>query len=777
MKTHEYSLLRESFERARQSTAADVEELLRELRADHPAVAARLERMLALLEDNRIEKRSDLSTVQPDTATAMIGPYKLLGRIGEGATGVVYLGQQSSPVHRLLAIKLLHPNQATDGNLRRFELEQQILATLDHSGIVTMVGSGIEERGLPYLVMPLVPGVPITEFCRQEELSIEARVKLFASTCRAVQHAHSHGVIHRDLKPGNILVSMVDGAPVSKVIDFGIAKIADSGGRDATSGTQPIGTLRYMCPEQVLCKQPTVQNDVYSLGAVLYEMLTETTVNASNSELEVDAPSLSSERDIPRELDWIVLKAVALEPSRRYSTVNELCDELERFVRGQTVVAGPPAKVYRMMRWLRHRLPLAIAGGVALAAVVVGTGMSLNFAAREHEARENAQVKSDFIAEFFAGLDPYEALGLDTTLLRKRFDRAAQKFNTISDPSVRGDLAGIIGLGYAFIGEHLKALPLLEEAESLTRKGEVPDDVRLRTLAGLVRVHCEADHLENGLPYLEEIRSLACVRLNDDRKCLEAKLLEYRVRKASAVELLALAGELASAIGANDPLTITAERMYARRIFPPILPEIEAHREDSKLAREAVLAERAKATAILKTCRERAMSVFGLDHPFVVEDIAMEAWGMLDGELGAGGVVAFASEWLPRTEGSLRPLHRTTMLLRGNLAKAYSLLGQHEEADKESQRALSDADTHWGPISEVCEQIRRGRIEILQRAGRHDDAIAMAHELDELRDKKNPESARILAEVYEAAGRAADAELWWAEFEKRQRELGGQDSK
>lgn len=762
MKAHEYAILRETFEHARQSTAAETQKLVDELHSEHPTVAKRLQRMLAVLEDNRVGTITDLSTAEAETASAMIGPYKLLGRIGEGSTGVVYLGQQSSPVHRLVAIKLLHPNQATDGNLRRFELEQQILATLDHPGIVTMVGSGIDERGLPYLVMPLVPGLAITEFCRQEELSVEARVKLFASTCRAVQHAHSHGIIHRDLKPGNILVSMADEMPVSKIIDFGIAKVTDSGGRDATAGTMPIGTLRYMCPEQVQCKPPTVQNDVYSLGAVFYEMLTEAQIDAAG--LEAGAPSLKTAREIPRELDWIVLKAVAHEQTRRYSTVNELCDDLERFGRGETVGAGPPAKVYRMVRWLRHRLPLAIAGGVALAAVVIGTGMTLNFAAKEHEARENAQVKSEFIAEFFAGLDPYEALGLDTTLLQKRFDRAAQKFNTISVPSVRGDLAGIIGLAYANIGEHLKALPLLEEAESLTRNGEVPDDVRLRTLAGLVRVHCEADHLENGLPYLEEIKLLACERLKDERKCLEAKLLEYRVRRASGGELLALVKEFETTLGANDPLTITAERMYARRIFPPLLPTAEAERTTA-------LAERAKATAILRSCRERAAERFGPNHPFVFEDIAVEAWGILDSDLGAASVVVFAKEWLPLTEKGLGELHRTTILLRGNLATAYSLVGKHKEADSESLRALQDAERNWGPLSEVCIQIRRARIEVLHKAGLHDEIIRLALEADRFGGSEGLHLAQVLARAYGLAGNAERAKAWRAEAE--QRDLAG----
>ncbi len=757
MKAHEYAILRETFEHARQSTAAETQKLVDNLHTEHPTVAKRLQRMLAVLEDNRVGTITALSTAEADTATAMIGPYKLLGRIGEGSSGVVYLGQQSSPVHRLLAIKLLHPNQATDGNLRRFELEQQILATLDHSGIVTMVGSGVEERGLPYLVMPLVPGVAITEFCRQEELSIEARVKLFASTCRAVQHAHSHGVIHRDLKPGNILVSMVDGVPVSKVIDFGIAKIADSGGRDATSGTQPIGTLRYMCPEQVLCKQPTVQNDVYSLGAVLYEMLTEMPVNAADS--EIAPPSLKSERDIPRELDWIVLKAVAHEPSRRYSTVNELCDDLERFGRGETVAAGPPAKVYRMVRWLRHRLPLAITGGIALATVVMGTGISWNFAVREHEARIKAEDSFDVLAEFLSELDPYVALGKDRQKLREALEASVQRLNQNSNSPNRSSLCRIYGLALANVGDSQRALPLLLEAEAITRHSEISGVQRLNTLMAIVRIYCDDDREQDGRQYLAEIKTIACEQLNDERTCLGAELLRYRVTRHEVPleELAAHAHKLSTRLGPSDPFTIAAERMSLRKIF-----STEKELDSEKRARV-----RADVTAALRNCRERAERLCGRSHPFVYEDISLEAWGILDGKDGAPKIVAFANELLADTEKYLGRLHRTTILFRGNLALGCSLTGDHERALKENQRALQDAEEYKGKLSEVCEQVRRERIEILQRAGRHDEAIKLAHELDVLRGGNNPEPALILARVYELAGEPDKAAWWWEEYLRR----------
>src|SRR3989440_2613661 len=345
-----------------------------------------------------------------------IGHYKLLQLIGEGGFGSVYMAEQLHPVRRKVALKIIKLGMDTRQVIARFEAERQALAMMDHPNIAKVLDAGATETGRPYLVMELVKGVPITQYCDTNNVSTRERLDLFVAVCRAVQHAHQKGIIHRDIKPSNILVTMADGIPIPKVIDFGIAKATQNPLTDKTLFTEYralVGTPEYMSPEQAEMAGIDIdtRSDIYSLGVLLYELLTGTTPfdakelrSKGAPEIqriirEVDPPKPSTRlntlatavevaahrrtdpaklnRIVRGELDWIVMRCLEKDRTRRYETANMLASDITKYLRDEPIAAGPPGTAYQL-RKLAHRdkWPLAMAGGLAAAlllAIVVTT--------------------------------------------------------------------------------------------------------------------------------------------------------------------------------------------------------------------------------------------------------------------------------------------------------------------------------------------------------------------------------------------------------------------
>jgi serine/threonine protein kinase/tetratricopeptide (TPR) repeat protein len=367
-----------------------------------------------------------------------VGPYKLLQEIGEGGMGTVYLAQQTAPVRRLVAVKLVKPGMDSKSVLARFEAERQALALMDHPNIAKVLDAGATPGGRPFFVMELVKGVPITRHCDEHRLGVPARLALFADVCRAVQHAHQKGVIHRDLKPSNVLVAPYDGRPVVKVIDFGVAKAAGQPLTEKTLVTglgAVVGTPEYMSPEQAELNNLDIdtRSDVYALGVLLYELLTGTTPltrkrakEAALLELlrlvreeEPQRPStrLSTTSELPTiaanrgvepgrlsrlvrgELDWIVMKALEKDRNRRYESANAFAADVDRYLADEPVLACPPGAGYRVRRFVRrNRWPVLAAAVfvVLLAAGVVGTTTGLVRAlAAEKRAVKDRDEKED----------------------------------------------------------------------------------------------------------------------------------------------------------------------------------------------------------------------------------------------------------------------------------------------------------------------------------------------------------------------------------------------
>ncbi len=418
-----------------------------------------------------------------------VGPYKLLQKIGEGGCGIVYMAEQEQPVRRRVALKIIKLGMDTKSVIARFEAERQALALMDHPNIARVLDAGATETGRPYFVMELVRGIKITEYCDQNQLDTRRRLDLFIQICQAIQHAHQKGIIHRDIKPSNIMVTQHDGVPVPKVIDFGIAKATETRLTEKTLFTayeQIIGTPAYMSPEQAELSGLDIdtRTDIYSLGVLLYELLTGrppfdpkmlvqnglVELRRTLRELEPQRPStmvttlqgteLTATAEhrhaepfklislLRGDLDWIVMKALEKDRRRRYETANGLAMDIQRYLASEPVVARPPSRIYRFQKLVRRNKIIFSAGAAVAAALIIGLGVSTRLYFLERVALQRAEAAEKQAlterakeAQLRLLAEAREKITRANTLVNDEdYDGADQLINrmTLSQPTVEG---------------------------------------------------------------------------------------------------------------------------------------------------------------------------------------------------------------------------------------------------------------------------------------------------------------------------------------------------
>ncbi|MEM7582757.1 MAG: serine/threonine-protein kinase [Acidobacteriota bacterium] len=492
------------------------ERFLREIRARDTELEARIRALLAAHDRPEL---SPAALQSPALASAIleapaletpaprpsepqrVGPYRLLERVGEGGMGVVYVAEQTEPVRRRVALKLIKGVTYSREQLGRFHSERQALALMNHPNIARILDAGSTEDGRPFFVMEYVRGALLLDYCDRHELSIDQRVELFIQVCEAVQHAHQKGVIHRDLKPSNLLVEEVDGKATPKVIDFGVAKMLYQRLSDVTLHTRLggfIGTPGYVSPEQAQTTGLDVdtRTDVYSLGAVLYELLTGRKPfdfrGADLGEIQhilanrdPKPPSARSRQNDPQahepeahdrqrrqagadgrfrslreDLDWITLKALEKDRSERYAAASELAADLRRYLEHETVLARPPSTTYQLRLLARRHALLLAVGTLAILALVTGTVGTWLGMVRARDAAERAEVNAAIAEEvngflnddLLAAVAPGQ-MGIDVSM-REVLDRAAQRVEGRfpNQPLVEAALRRTIGRTYGSLG-------------------------------------------------------------------------------------------------------------------------------------------------------------------------------------------------------------------------------------------------------------------------------------------------------------------------------------
>jgi serine/threonine protein kinase/tetratricopeptide (TPR) repeat protein len=602
-----------------------------------------------------------------------IGRYKLLQQLGEGGCGVVYMAEQEEPVRRRVALKVIKLGMDTKSVIARFEAERQALALMDHPHIAKVFDAGATDTGRPFFVMELVRGIKITDYCDQNNLTTEQRLELFTQVCHAVQHAHQKGIIHRDLKPSNILVTLHDGVPVPKVIDFGVAKAtSDQRLTDKTVFTafeQFIGTPAYMSPEQAEMSGLDIdtRSDIYSLGVLLYELLTGQTPLDANDLLKsgmnemrrkireqeaarpstrlstmqaADLTTIAQHRqaDPPKlihlvhgDLDWIVMKCLEKDRTRRYETANDLAVDLKRHLGNEPVTARPPTRTYQFQKLVRrNKLAFAAAGAVS-AALVIGLGASTWMFFKEKAARQRAvaaekqqaylreqaqknerkaqtegaksQQVAAFLKDMLKGVAPKVALGRDTQLLHDILDNTAERVgkDLKGEPEVQAELFFTIGNTYLQLRDLAEAEAMHLEALRLRKSlfGET-NELVAASLSDLARVLVNADKAS-------EAEGMARQAVDIRRRLFGEQ------HKAVADSLYVLASALQRQRKLAEAETAHGEALAIRRALGDKTEVISSLNNLGLVLRDG--GKKTEAEKVIREALAMAREIFGNDHP------------------------------------------------------------------------------------------------------------------------------------------------------------------
>ncbi len=707
--------------------------------------------------------------------SVLSGRYKLVEEIGEGGMGAVWMAQQTAPVRRVVAVKVIKAGMDTRAVLARFEAERQALAMMDHPNIARVLDAGTTESGRPYFVMELVKGVPITRYCDERRLTPRQRLELFVPVCQAIQHAHQKGVIHRDIKPSNVLVALYDDRPVPKVIDFGVAKAtgAQLGEHSILTGFgMVVGTPEYMSPEQATLNNLDIdtRSDVYALGVLLYELLTGTTPvdrrrlgHAAVLEVlrivrEVEAPtpssrlstleglpSIAANRSIEParlaamlrgELDWIVMKALEKDRNRRYETANALARDVQRYLADEVVEARPPSAGYRLRKFVRRhrgRVAAAVLVLLTLVAGIIGTSWGLVRAvrAREHaeEQRKYAEAIAGFVRDDFLALTSVEGqsrtgggredagLNKDTTL-RQLLDRAAEKLSQRRDlePRTEAELNWIVGVNYRGLGDATRALPYLERCVSLRQQVLGRDDESTEDARNSLGVaYCDAGKLDLALPLFEEALRLSKAKLGPDHP----KTLDYMKNLGGCYRD---AGKVDLAL----PLLEEALRRCRAKLGPDHSSTLTSMNNLATTYRDANRVD--LALPLLGEALRLSEARLGPGNPETIS--YMNNLAMSYREAGKVDLaIPLLEEALRLRRAKLGPDHPDTIISMKNLATIYGDAGKRESVMPLLEEILRLSRARFGPGHPDALRSMRNLATVYRDAGKHDLALPLLEEV------------------------------------------------
>lgn len=732
-----------------------------------------------------------------------VGPYRMLQRIGEGGMGEVWLAQQLEPVRRQVAIKFIKLGMDSKHVIARFEAERQALAMMDHPAVARVFEAGTTPRGAPYFVMEYVRGVPITTYCDEHRLSPRERLELFQRVCEGVQHAHQKAILHRDLKPSNILVGEQDGKALPKIIDFGLAKATAQKLTDKTLFTEfgaLIGTPGYMSPEQagLTGEDVDTRTDVYSLGVVLYELLvgalpfdrevlrsagTEgvrriireeepkrpsvrlSTMGdgASDSARARGVEALALRRQLEGDLDWITLKALEKDRTRRYDSPSELARDIGRHLANEPVLAGPPSAAYRARKFVRrHRGAVLAASALALALIagVIGTTAGL-VRARRAEAQARAQAEtservSRFLADMLAGIDP-QRLGRD---LQQDVERRAAEAGSLGGVNYVDVSSGLIDRqifspARALIDTALADQPALASRLELTLGHSYmrglqlfePAVTALRHSTELAARSRAPGAAPDWDPAME--LALALTRLGERSAFAEAESL-YRVVLADRTRRA----------GPDDPLALDAAAglgdMFRRQ------------------------RRGAEAESTLRDVVRRMRTAHGVSPDAAAYAVNNLAIVLRDGEGDSTKTESDSlfREAIARLTRQFGPGDYETLSSRLNRARLLLWTDRFTEAEAELRRMLADGRTTIGLESDLATQAQVALGDALKGLRRYDEAVAIYRDAERTMRRPGNTSrslgASILnrSEALVATGRTTETIRELSAFAEEQRRAG-----